>query len=52
MIIPSQQQMLGSMGGRFGPVQTFGKQAEEYYGEEGEEGEYGDEDDLEGYDMY
>jgi len=24
MIVPSQQQMMGGVGGRFGPVQTFG----------------------------
>lgn len=42
---------MGGMSGRFGIVQTFGKNTEEYYGEEGEEGEYGDED-LEGYEMY
>jgi hypothetical protein len=37
------------MGGRFGPVQTFGRETQdEYYEEEGEE--YGDEE--EGFDMY
>ena len=44
MIVPSQQQMMGGVGGRYGPVQTFGPAPDEDYGD------YDDED--AGYEMY
>lgn len=42
--------MMGGIGGRFGPIQTFGHDAHGDYYEEGE-GDY-DEEDGDGFDMF
>ena len=50
MIVPSQQQMMGGLGGRFGPIQTFGQDAHADYYDDAE-GEYDDED-AEAFEMF